>query len=78
MSKVESYITSIPDFPERGVIFRDITTVVGNADGLQLSVDEMVALLEGDSFDVIAGLESRGFLFGMPIAYKLHLSLIHI
>ena len=78
MSKVESYITSIPDFPERGVIFRDITTVVGNADGLQLSVDEMAALLEGDSFDVIAGLESRGFLFGMPIAYKLHLSLIHI
>lgn len=78
MSKVESYITSIPDFPERGVIFRDITTVVGNADGLQLSVDEMAALLEGDSFDVIAGLESRGFLFGMPIAYKLHKPFIPI
>lgn len=78
MSKVESYITSIPDFPERGVIFRDITTVVGNADGLQLSVDEMAALLEGDSFDVIAGLESRGFLFGMPIAYKLHKAFLPI
>ena len=78
MSKIESYITSIPDFPERGVIFRDITTVIGNADGLQLSVDEMAALLEGESFDVIAGLESRGFLFGMPIAYKLHKAFIPI
>ena len=78
MSKIEPYITSIPDFPERGVIFRDITTVIGNADGLQLSVDEMAALLEGENFDVIAGLESRGFLFGMPIAYKLHKAFIPI
>ena len=78
MSKIEPYITSIPDFPERGVIFRDITTVIGNADGLQLSVDEMAALLEGETFDVVAGLESRGFLFGMPIAYKLHKAFIPI
>ncbi len=72
MSKVEEYVMSIPDFPEKGIIFRDITTVIGSAEGLQLAVDEMAALLDGVEFDVVAGLESRGFLFGMPIAYKLH------
>lgn len=71
MSKVEQYITSIPDFPEPGIIFRDITSVLGNADGLKLAVDEMTALLDGMEFDIIAGLESRGFLLGMPIAYNL-------
>ena len=78
MSKVEQYITNIPDFPEKGVIFRDITSVLSSAEGLQLAVDEMTALLEGVEFDVIAGLESRGFLFGMPMAYQLHKSFIPI
>ena len=78
MSKIEPYITSIPDFPEPGVIFRDITTAIGSADGLQLSVDEMAALLEGEPFDVVAGLESRGFLFGMPMAYNLHKAFIPV
>ncbi|MDO5141703.1 MAG: adenine phosphoribosyltransferase [Eubacteriales bacterium] len=78
MSKVEGYITSIPDFPAPGVIFRDITTVVGDADGLQLAVDEMADTLAGVEFDAIAGLESRGFLFGMPMAYKLHKAFIPI
>ena len=78
MSKVEQYITSIPDFPEPGVIFRDITTVIGDADGLRLAVDEMAATLDDVDFDVIAGLESRGFLLGMPIAYKLHKAFIPI
>lgn len=78
MSKVESYITSIPDFPEPGIIFRDITTVIGDPDGLQLAVDEMAAQMAGLAFDAIAGLESRGFLFGMPIAYKLHKAFIPI
>ena len=78
MSKVEEYITSIPDFPEPGIIFRDITTVIGDPDGLQLAVDEMAAEMAGLEFDAIAGLESRGFLFGMPIAYKLHKAFIPI
>lgn len=78
MSKVEQYITSIPDFPEEGVIFRDITSVLSSAEGLRLAVDEMTALLEGVEFDVIAGLESRGFLFGMPMAYQLQKSFIPI
>lgn len=78
MSKIEEYIISIPDFPEPGVIFRDITSVIGSAEGLQLAVDEMAARLEGLEFDIIAGLESRGFLFGMPLAYKLGKAFIPI
>ncbi len=70
--RVEDYIRSIPDFPEKGIIFRDITSVLQNADGLHLAIDEMQKKLEGLEFDKIAGLESRGFIFGMPIAYNLH------
>ncbi len=72
MKKVEDYIRSIPDFPEPGIIFRDVTSVLQDADGLQLAIDEMKKLLEGVECDVIAGAESRGFIFGMPLAYLLH------
>lgn len=78
MSKVEQYITSIPDFPKAGIIFRDITTVLSDADGLRLAIDEMTARVDGVEFDAIAGLESRGFLFGMPMAYNLHKAFIPI
>lgn len=71
MKRVEDYVVSIPDFPEPGIIFRDVTSVIQDADGLQLAIDEMQKLLEGVEFDVIAGAESRGFIFGMPIAYNL-------
>jgi adenine phosphoribosyltransferase len=72
MKKVEDYIRTIPDFPEPGIMFRDVTSVVQDADGLKLAIDEMTKLLDGTDFDVIAGAESRGFIFGMPIAYILH------
>lgn len=72
MKKVEDYVRSIPDFPEPGIIFRDITSVLQDADGLQLAIDGMQKLLEGLDIDVIAGAESRGFVFGAPIAYNLH------
>lgn len=65
-------IACIPDYPEPGVLFRDITSLLADADGLTLAIDAMAAELEGVDFDVIAGLESRGFLFGMPLAYRLH------
>ena len=71
MKKVEDYVVSIPDFPEPGIIFRDVTCVIQDAEGLQLAIDEMQKLLEGVDFDVIAGAESRGFIFGMPIAYNM-------
>lgn len=70
--KLEDYVRSIPDFPEPGIIFRDITSVLQDADGLQLAIDEMQAMINPDEVDVIAGTESRGFVFGAPIAYNLH------
>ena len=70
--KLEDYVISIPDFPEPGIIFRDITSIIGNADGLKLAVDELQAAVKDLDFDVIAGLEARGFIFGMPLAYNLH------
>lgn len=72
MKKVEDYIRTIPNFPEEGIMFRDITTVLEDADGFQLAIDELQKKLEGMDFDVIAGAESRGFVFGAPIAYNLH------
>ncbi len=72
MKQVADYVKTIPNFPEEGIMFRDITTVVADADGLKLAVDEMTKLVEGEDFDAIVGLESRGFIFGMPMAYNLH------
>lgn len=71
MKKIEDYIRSIPDFPEPGIIFRDITTVLQDAEGFRLAIDEMKKLLEGVEFDVVIGAESRGFIFGAPLAYAL-------
>ena len=78
MKTVEDYIRSIPDFPEPGIIFRDITTVIQDPDGLQLSIDLIQKKLEGLDFDVIAGTESRGFIFGMPVAYNLHKAFVPV
>lgn len=53
MKKLEEYVRSIPDFPEKGIIFRDVTSVLGDADGLQLAVDTMQELVEDLEFDVV-------------------------
>ena len=71
MKKLEEYVRSIPDFPEPGIIFRDVTSVLQDADGLKLAIDSMMELLDGVEFDVIVGTESRGFIFGVPIAYEM-------
>ncbi len=72
MKNIEDYVRSIPDFPEKGIIFRDVTSVLQDKDGLRMSIDKMMELLEGVDFDVVAGPESRGFIFGVPIAYNLN------
>lgn len=73
MKKLEEYVRSIPDFPEPGIIFRDVTSVLQDADGLHLAIDEIMKKVgDADAFDVIVGTESRGFIFGMPVAYNLH------
>lgn len=72
MKKLEDYVVTIPDFPEPGILFRDVTSVIQDADGVQLAIDSLQSLLEGLEFDVLVGAESRGFIFGMPLAYNLH------
>lgn len=78
MKRIEDYVISIPDFPEPGIIFRDITGILSDADGLKLSIDKIQEMLEGVEFDAVLGLESRGFIFGMPIAYNLHKAFIPV
>ncbi len=70
MKKLEEYVVSIPDFPEEGIIFRDVTSVLQDAEGLQLAVNTMQELVKDLEYDVVAGPESRGFIFGTPIAYN--------
>lgn len=72
MKNLKDYVTTIPDFPEPGIMFRDITTVAQDADGLHLAIDTMQGLVKDLDFDVVVGAESRGFIFGTPIAYNLH------
>ena len=72
MKELKDYVRTIPDFPEKGIIFRDITSVLQDADGLHLAIDTMQDLVKDLDFDVVVGAESRGFIFGTPIAYNLH------
>ena len=71
MKKLEDYVRSIPDFPEPGIIFRDVTSVLQEADGLQLSINGIMDKLKDVDFDVVVGPESRGFIFGVPVAYSM-------
>ncbi len=70
--RLEDYVLTIPDFPEKGIMFRDITSLIQDPDGLKDSVDGLIKSLDGIDCDVIIGLESRGFIFGTAIAYELH------
>lgn len=76
MKKLEDYIRTIPDFPEPGIMFRDITTVFQDADGLKLAIDSMQEMVADLDYDVIVGAESRGFIYGAALAYNLHKPLI--
>lgn len=78
MKKLEEYVRSIPDFPEPGIIFRDVTSILQDPDGLKLSIDGIIKSLDGVDFDVVVGPESRGFIFGVPTAYALHKSFVPV
>ena len=71
MKKLEDYVVTIPDFPEPGIMFRDITSVIQEPEGLKLAVDGLVDLVKDLDFDLVIGPESRGFIFGVPVAYLL-------
>ncbi len=78
MKKLEEYVRSIPDFPEPGIIFRDVTSILQDADGLQLAVDSLIDMVKDLDYDVVVGPESRGFIFGVPLAYAQHKSFVPI
>ena len=78
MRDLDSYIRSIPDFPEEGIIFRDVTSVIQDADGFKLAVDTMQEKIADLDYDVVVGAESRGFIFGAPLAYNNHKPLVII
>ena len=69
MKPIEDYVVSIPDFPEKGIIFRDITSVIQSPEGLKLAIDGINESLKDVDYDVVVGPESRGFIFGVPVAY---------
>ena len=71
MTKLEDYVVTIPDFPEPGIMFRDITSVIQDPAGLKLAVDGLTDLVKDLDFDLVIGPESRGFIFGVPVAYLL-------
>ena len=68
MKKVEDYVRSIPDFPEPGIIFPRYNNRFEDPDGLKLAIDGLKERLDGVDFDVVVGAESRGFIFGAPLA----------
>ena len=78
MKNLKDYVRTIPNFPEEGVMFRDVTTVLQDPDGLKLAIDGMQGKIANLEFDVIVGAESRGFLFGMPLAYNLNKAFVPV
>ena len=78
MKDLKDYVYTIPDFPEPGVMFRDITSVIQDPDGLQLAIDTMDDLVKDLDFDVVVGAEARGYVFGPPIAAKRHKGMVMI
>ncbi len=70
MQELKDFMISIPDFPKKGVIFRDVTGILEKPQGLKLAIHTMQKMLENVEFDAIAGAEARGFIFGMPLAYN--------
>ena len=76
MKKLEEYVVSIPDYPEKGIIFRDVTSILEDPEGLQLSIRELQDKLEGMDFNIVIGPESRGFIFGTPVAYAMGKSFV--
>lgn len=76
--QLEEYVTTIPDFPKEGIMFRDITSVIQDPDGLKLAIDGLVDFVKDLDFDLVVGPESRGFIFGVPVAYNLRKGFIPV
>ena len=75
---IKSRIRTIPDYPKKGIMFRDITTLLADPQGLQLSVNKMVERYAKHKIDKVVGIEARGFIFGAPLAHGLGVGFIPI
>ena len=73
---LKNYIRSIPDYPKKGILFRDITTLIKDDRAFKYTIDEIVEMIKNLNFDRIVGIESRGFIFAAAVAYKLSKSLV--
>lgn len=69
--RLEDFVVTIPDFPQPGIMFRDVTGILQDAKGFKMAVDQLIDLVKDLDFDVIVGAEARGFIFGAAMAYKL-------
>ena len=68
---IERFIRDVPDFPKPGILFKDITPLLQSPEGLKASIDGLSALVDPGSYDVVCGVESRGFIFGTALAHAL-------
>ena len=75
---IKNYIRSIPDYPKKGILFRDITTLVKDGEAFKYTIDKIVEIINAQNFEKIAAVESRGFVFASAVAYKLSKPLILI
>ncbi|QOL81149.1 adenine phosphoribosyltransferase [Pseudooceanicola spongiae] len=78
MKTVKDYIRTIPDFPHKGILFRDVTTLFSDPRGLRLAVDQMLHPYAGMRIDKVVGLEARGFILGGAIAHQLSVGFVPI
>ncbi len=78
MERIKSLIRDVPNFPKEGIIFKDITPLLRDKEAFRESIDLLVDKIIGEAPDVIVAVESRGFIFGAPIAYKLHCGFVPV
>jgi adenine phosphoribosyltransferase len=76
--ELKTFIRDVPDFPETGILFRDITPLLHDAGAFRFTIDQLVERFEREQLDVIVGIESRGFLFGMPLAYQMGIPFVPV
>jgi len=75
---LKAMIRTVPDFPKKGIMFRDITTILQNNEGFRYVIDRFYERYKGKNVDIVVGIESRGFIFGAALAYKLCCSFVPI
>ena len=75
---LKSLVRDIPDFPKPGIMFRDITTLLSDPEGVKYTIDELSRRFSSHSIDYVVGTESRGFIFGTPLAYSLGVGFVPV